>query len=227
KVFTSRYILLCVPYLLILASHFLTEKVSPFLEKSALFPFRRLFPLTGIFILIFFSLRFDYFLLTNPALANLPAGDRQGYLEEWSAGQGIFEASRFFRQKAKTGKVLVGTEGFFGTLPDGLQIYVEGEKNITVIGVGLQLQKVPEKLLNATVDNFVYLLVNDTRNNLTGDPRAKLLEKYPKAVKPDGTRESLLLYEIRTLRQTSESLYQKSETPYPSRQGGTGTGVKS
>ncbi|MDP2860744.1 MAG: phenylalanine--tRNA ligase beta subunit-related protein, partial [bacterium] len=31
---------------------------------------------------------------------------------------------------------------------------------------------------------------------------------------------------VRTLRRTSEPLYQRSETPYPSRLGGTGTGVK-
>ena len=30
---------------------------------------------------------------------------------------------------------------------------------------------------------------------------------------------------VRTLRRTSEPLYQRSETPYPSRLGGTGTGV--
>ena len=37
--------------------------------------------------------------------------------------------------------------------------------------------------------------------------------------------KKISLKKVRTLRRTSEPLYQKSETPYPSRLGGTGTGV--
>lgn len=85
-------------------------------------------------------------MLTDPAKANLPRSERSGYLEEWTAGQGIKEVADFF---AGRGHAVVGTEGFFGTLPDGLQMYLNDRPQITAIGVGINFNILPDSLVNS------------------------------------------------------------------------------
>lgn len=103
RVFTARYILFSIPFLIILAASAFAEKRKNWLKVL-------------VFVLAFFvaqALVFDYYLLTDPAKANLPRSERSGYLEEWTAGQGIKEVADFF---AGRGHAVVGTEGFFRDL---------------------------------------------------------------------------------------------------------------
>jgi hypothetical protein len=188
KVFTARYIFFSLPYLMILAASFF------YVRKKALFSL-------GVSAFIFHSLYANYSLLTNPEHANLPRSERSGYLEEWTAGHGIKEISTYLKNEYKnnpTQKIVVGTEGYFGTLPDGLQIYMNDRPEVTIIGVGQPIRNVHESLLESKkAGNKTYLVVNDTR--LLEDPEKlnlRLVEKYEKAVKPDGTRESLLFFEV-------------------------------
>ena len=101
-------------------------------------------------------------------------------------------------QFAKSGPVLVGSEGFFGTPFDALQLYLNNVSNVRVIGVGVWIDSVHEKLQNALADNQVFLIVNSSRFH-NDDPEKiglKLLSSYPKAVKPDGTREYTLFFQV-------------------------------
>lgn len=191
KVFTSRYILFVVPVFLIFASLFIDWLINKL----------KAFRFISLFVVVLFSLlplRYDYLLITNPQKADLSRNDRSGYLEEWTSGYGIKEASIYLREKAKEKKVLIGTEGFFGTLPDGLQMYLEKVPNITILGIGLYLDKVPQQLINSTKDNEVYLLINDDRLKL--DPKnygLTLIASYPKAKRSDNTNENLLLFLVK------------------------------
>jgi len=117
KVFTARYLLYVIPFLLILAS-LSVRKPENWKEK-----------IVGVIfgITIMGSLWIDGLYLFNIEAAPLPRSERSGYLEEWTAGYGIKEASLFLRNKEKAEpekKIVVGTEGYFGTLPDGLQMYL-------------------------------------------------------------------------------------------------------
>ncbi len=191
KVLTARYILFTIPFLVIIASSILTEERKIIVKAFA-------------FILAFFvaqSLVFDYQLLINPAKANLPRGERSGYLEEWTAGQGIFEASKYlqnFQRDNPDKKIVVGTEGYFGTLPDGLQIYLNNDRSMVIIGVGLNFGDIPESLLaSSKAGNLTFLLINNDR--FKGDAKKLGLTKigeYPKAVRPDGTHQNLLFFEL-------------------------------
>jgi 4-amino-4-deoxy-L-arabinose transferase-like glycosyltransferase len=191
KVLTARYILFTIPYLVIIAS-------SAFLEQRNIL----IKILTVILaLLIAHSLVFDYHLLTSPEKANLPRSERSGYLEEWTAGQGIKETADYLINEQITHpdeKIIVGTEGHFGTLPDGLMAYLNNEKQITVIGVGLNFTNIPKPLIESrNFGNKTYLLINNDR--FQGDAEKeglKLIAEYPKALKPDGTRESLLFFEL-------------------------------
>ena len=90
-----------------------------------------------LLVLVFAFLGFSSFtLLTNPTQARLPERMRSGYFREWTAGYGLKEIAAYLEQRSQSATLVVGTEGYFGTLPDGLQIYTEGKPNITVIGIG-------------------------------------------------------------------------------------------
>jgi uncharacterized protein YycO len=122
-------------------------------------------------------------------------------LEEWTAGYGIKEATNYIKNEANLnpGKTIVlGTEGYFGTLPDGAQIYLNDYKNVIVRGVGLGIYKIDDSLVNSKKSgNKTYLLVNDSRMKDNFDySKVRLINKYKKAVRPDGTYETLNFYEI-------------------------------
>lgn len=197
KVFTARYILFTIPPLFVLAA-------APAAVGMAASRGLRLWAVLGVLLLP--ALWIDYLFLTNPQKAPLPRVERSGYLEEWTAGTGIREIAQFIKEEAarlrqdsgEAKGIVAGTEGFFGTLPDGLQIYVSDIPDVTVIGVGVSISDVHPSLIEAKkFGNKVYLVVNSTRFH--GDPEReglKLLSSYPKAQRPGGIRESLLLFEV-------------------------------
>lgn len=186
KVFTARYILFTIPAFFVLAASFFLVIYQK--KRKLLWPLAIACILPG-----FWS---NYLLLTSPEKAPLPRSERSGYLEEWTSGFGIREVSEYL--KSKDGRIIVGTEGFFGTLPDGLQIYLQGLTNITVIGVGITIIEVDSSLLDAKkAGDEVYLVVNSTRFKGDADKLGlKLIQSYPKATRPDGSSESLLFFEV-------------------------------
>lgn len=197
--FTARYVYFAIPYLFILVSLVLLTQI-------------RWLKMVAYGLIVLFVIQsgiFSYHLLTNPEKANLSRGERSGYLEEWTAGQGIKEISEYlFNEESKnSGKqIVVGTEGYFGTLPDGLQIYVNSKPNIVVIGVGVIITEIPSSLKNAVkAGNKTYLVVNKSR--FRADPEEiglKLISKYPKALRLTdsdqyakfGPQEELLFFEV-------------------------------
>jgi 4-amino-4-deoxy-L-arabinose transferase-like glycosyltransferase len=193
KVLTARYILFTIPFLIIIAS-------SAFNSLSI-----RWLRITSYVVLIIFVVQafiFDYYLLTNPSKANLPRSERSGYLEEWTAGHGIKEVSIYIQeyQRANPGKkIIVGTEGFFGTLPDALQAYLNRDREITVIGVGLNFTEIPISLKESfKAGNTTFLVINDNRFNgkIEGE-ELKLISSFPKTKRPDSSYQSLLLFQLK------------------------------
>ncbi|MBU2592044.1 MAG: glycosyltransferase family 39 protein [Patescibacteria group bacterium] len=186
KVFTARYILSGVPVWVLFSGLGLFY----FWEKLNLRSYFCLFSI--LVVLLIPSFYFSYFLFFNPAKAPLPKDERMGYLEEWTAGWGIRETAEFLKSQQIDNHIVIGTEGYFGTLPDGLQIYLEKEEGITAIGVGYPIKSLPEPLSNAAeFGNRVYLVVN--RSRFVPEPgfEPELIKEYPK---PGG--DSLLFLKI-------------------------------
>jgi 4-amino-4-deoxy-L-arabinose transferase-like glycosyltransferase len=186
KVFTARYILFTIPYFVIIA--------------ASVFTSGRYKLIFNIFLVIFLiqAIYTDFLYLTNVEAAPLPQGERSGYLEEWTAGTGIKESADYIRGVYRSNldeKIVVGTEGYFGTLPDGLQIYLNDIPQITVIGVGIDLKTLPNSLKeSADAGNDTYLVINASR--LVGKPDdmgLKLIHIYPKAFRKPGTKQYNLL----------------------------------
>ncbi len=184
KVFTARYILYTIPAFILLFSYLLADIFLKYKNKLFL-PLLTLFFLPGIIWIIGIS--------TAPFDQNIPPTE-SGYLNDWTSGWGVKESSVFLINRSKEANVIVGTEGAFGTLPNGLQIYTQNVDNLTVIGQGLGFTHIPESLLNAKeFGDEVYLLINQSRLLLLPEEKSKLklIQQYPK---PDG--DYLELYQL-------------------------------
>jgi hypothetical protein len=199
KSFTLRYILFLTPPLYILAASSFNGLKSKF--KYLIIP--------AVIIFIVQAGIFDYYLLTNPVKANFPQRERSGYFQEWTSGIGIKETADYIRNKHNENpskKIVVGTEGYFGTLPDGFTMYIQDLPNIIVVGTGLAFDKIPQSLTESKLfGNSTYFIVNKSRIGL--DPTKfdlTLINSYPKEPRSPGTTEyaqggpqdALLFYEV-------------------------------
>ncbi len=191
KVYTSRYIMFAATPLLLPITFGLSYLADRFANKKAfIYLFIFIWP-------IILSLLFVFM----PTSAGLPYDMRSGYLEEWTAGWGQREIANYLNQKSGEGKKLVvGTDGFFGTLPDGLQIYTQANPNITVIGGSPNISTLPDSLTNSLKDknNLVYLVANASRVHLSSPDlgRLNLISKFDKSTRLNGTHESLLFFQV-------------------------------
>lgn len=179
KVFTGRYILFTLPYLIILISIGIIN-----------FP-KKYFYL--LFLLFIPNIYYQYQLSFNPYNAKLPSTE-SGYTSGWTAGWGIESISKYLINRSKTNNVIVGTEGYFGTFPDGLQIYTDSILQLTVFGVNNDLVDVPEKLIDArNHGDEVYVIKNSSKNNF--NPKAlNLLTLISTYIKPDNS--AIYLYKL-------------------------------
>lgn len=200
KTMTARYVLFTLPYFVIIASAlFLVAQKRLKILANTLFIF-----------FIIHSLIINLKLVTDIQSAPLPRSERSGFLEEWTSGYGIYETAQILKDIQKVNpdrKIVVGTEGAFGTLPDGLQVYLSDHPEITVFGVGSpRIYEIPESLVESRASgNLTYLVVNSTRMIMdTDDSSLKLIAAFPKAMRPEdspdfqqyGPQEALYLIEL-------------------------------
>lgn len=189
RTFTARYLLTSIPLFLILAGYGLNKILNiklDYLPKA-----EKISRLTILTILMIPATYFNYLLLTNPQKAPLPKAERIGYFEEWTAGYGFKEIAKYLEEKKKHTSVVVGTEGFFGTLPDGLQIYLD-KAGIPIIG---SHATVSAALKNATKDNKVYFVANKSRlmEHVKG---LRLIMEFPKAKSGEGKGDAIQFFEV-------------------------------
>lgn len=186
KTFTARYLLFSIPPILVISGY----GVSQILDKIKLQ--KAIKTIIALLILLSLPLYSDYLLVTNPSLAPLPNAERSGYLEQWTAGYGFPEIAKYLIEQKKNGSVVVGTEGFFGTLPDGLQIYLD-KAEIPIVGspatVSAQIREAADK-------HQTFFVGNKTR--LTGNVKdVELIMEFPKAIPRDGTpQDAVVLYKV-------------------------------
>jgi hypothetical protein len=182
KVFTARYILFVIPPLVVL----LSTGLSVFFKTNLA---RLFFVLLLLIPNIFWIKRISL----DPFNFSLPSTET-GYLSDWTSGWGIKQASEYLKNRSNETNVIVGTEGSFGTLPNGLQIYTDHVPQLTIIGYGLGFTQIPEPLTKAReFGDEVYLLINQSRLSLSSKSldELTLINKYSK---PEG--DNLLLYQL-------------------------------
>jgi len=178
KIIYPRYLLPIVPFLLIILSWGLT-KINKFGWLLAI-------------LFIFYWFKFDWFLLTNPNLAPLDPWEKDQYLQQWSSGYGLKEIKDYLMAFPQDKQILVATEGSFGTLPNGLQIFFNQSDHIEILGVGFPDKTVSPAMEQALLSGkSVYLVVNAHRYNLSASDRLTLISEY---VRPG--EEKLVFYEV-------------------------------
>ena len=187
KVYTSRYVLFAVlPLIPVvgLGLHWLVTRKGLLIKPSSI-------------ILLIVPVVISSLYVFQPEKAPMPYDMRNGYLEEWTAGWGQRDIANYFIDlEAKGNTVVAFTEGYFGTLPDGLQIYTEGHKGITIVGSNPSVSTIPEGLVKTDPKNQRFLILNQSRNHLTAGSLKdlQLIKEYVKPVRIDGTHEALQLY---------------------------------
>lgn len=179
RTFTARYLLPSIPPLLIFAGLGMERISNKFLMPIFLI------------VLVIPSFNFNYRLLTNPPPDSLPKEERKGYFEDWTAGYGFFEIAQFLKEQRKEGKVVVGTEGFFGTLPDGLHIYLDRD-DITVLG---STATISAQIRGAAKDNKTFF-VGNKKTFKTGLAGVELIKEYQKAKPKDGDADATVLFRV-------------------------------
>lgn len=150
------------------------------------------------------SARFMYFSLTQPNLIPLVSADQEQYLYKWSSGHGIKDSVAFIQKLAQNQSVAVATEGYFGTLPDGILMYLHRQdvENLYVEGIGQPVQKISDKFKARTQDFDQMLLVVNSHRLKMKIPSKNLLQEY---CRPDGA-PCLQVWDVTEIVQTEKLL---------------------
>ena len=171
SLFAPRYIIYATPFVLLSASYGLSSLQKPKVALIALLLALSL-PIVLISKLLIDPIHFPY----------VPVDE--GYVNGWSAGNGTKQIADWARARAKEiggeKKLVIYTEGTFGILPHGLELYTQGVKNLEVIGVYPISDIPPAPLVSAAFENpETYLVLNNT---VTPDTPAglELVLSFPK-----------------------------------------------
>ncbi len=186
KTFTTRYILFTISPLLFLAGWFISQTL-PMIKKN------HQFAVVAIFLIILLpAMWFNRKLWFAPETANLPHESRRGYFEDWTAGTGLEDIANYLKAEAKVKKIVVGTGGAFGTLPDGLYIYLDKVPNISIVPGKATISG---ELRNAALNNETFFVVSKSQYGQK-DSGLELIKEYPKAVGYEIPQDFMLLYRV-------------------------------
>jgi 4-amino-4-deoxy-L-arabinose transferase-like glycosyltransferase len=122
---------------------------------------------------------FIYYSLTNYNKTPFVSADIVQYLTEWSAGYGVKETVELIQTLTFNHSVLVLSEGFFGTLPDGLLMYLHRRDvtNLYITGIGQPIYGFsPEMFSLAPEYDQILLVGNSHRLQLNLEEAELLLE---------------------------------------------------
>lgn len=188
RTFTARYLLTSVAPFLIFGGYGLTKA----LEKIRVNAFLKI--LIALLAILPLALKFDYQLLTSPPPTDLPKEGRVGYFEDWTAGYGLKEIAQFLVEQKKTrSDVVVGTAGYFGTLPDGLQIYLD-KAEIAIVGSPATISA---QIRNTAKEHPTYFVGNKKDLVPSINKSIKLIMEFPKAKPRDGSLpDATILYQV-------------------------------
>jgi 4-amino-4-deoxy-L-arabinose transferase-like glycosyltransferase len=122
------------------------------------------------------------FILTSmfdPNSTPFVSADLVQYLAEWSSGHGIYETQALIRAESKKHTLAVATEGFFGTLPDAILVYLHRQsvEGLYVEGIGQPVRSIPEVFAKkASSYEKTWLVVNSHRLGMNLPPESKIAE---------------------------------------------------
>ncbi|KKR34377.1 MAG: hypothetical protein UU37_C0001G0002 [Candidatus Gottesmanbacteria bacterium GW2011_GWA2_41_12] len=183
-----RYILFTAPYFFITLSTLILNSIK--VSKNILV---RVFIIIIVGILFIPSVKFDYFLLTDPSNAPMPITDYNQYVSEHPSGYGLNTIFSYLDNETKNKKVTIVTEGTFGLYPYAFNLYYWNNKNVTIIP-RWPLSFLDQEILDAAKTSKVYVILKEKEKIPEGMPVTLIL----KADKPGG-KYPILLTTLSTL----------------------------
>ena len=170
RLFAPRYIIYVTPYLLLLAAYLLASLKTWDLRLR-------------IFLLIvllpgYLLIR----LITDPISYPYTSVD-EGYVNGWAAGNGTRQIADWAVNRVEQihAPVTIFTEGTFGILPHGLELFADGRvEGLTIRGL-YPIDKLPppEALVSVKTNPETYLIMNNTPTSDQVDG-LELIVSYPK-----------------------------------------------
>ncbi len=142
-------------------------------------------------IILLPALIFDLHLLKDLQNANLPTKEKEGYFEGWTAGYGLKEMAEFVKERAKEKNVLLVTAGTFGTLPDGIGIYLFENPNIEIWYSNSYLEPY---VYEAAKEKETYFIVH--KSNFVTNPNLSLIKEINKPPWKETPSDLLLLFKV-------------------------------
>jgi hypothetical protein len=106
-----------------------------------------------ILVAFAFYLYADFFLLFNFAVSPIPKADLGQFANDWTAGNGVKQSVEFFREQARSQKINIVTEGTFGLMPYGLEMYLVDNPNIKINAIW-PIPQTPPKEVEASIKNM-------------------------------------------------------------------------
>jgi len=94
----------------------------------------------------------------DPIHSKIAKPDREQYVNYWTAGWGVVETVDFISSEAETKKVFVATEGTFGLMPFGLEIYLIKNPNITIKGYWPLNNAIPDEVKESSKSTPTYMV---------------------------------------------------------------------
>lgn len=185
KILASRYFLPLGTILPLLAAFSLKN-----------IPSRRLLIILAAYISL--TLPFNRLVQTQPLQAYLHPSDERQYLMEWSSGIGLKQVNEFIQQQTQQNSIKLLTEGYFGTLPDGLFVLRPKDlpwKNLEIIGVGSPGSPDFKHQLEISTADIVFYVGNQDRIPQANRETMQLIKQYPKK----GNGAPLELYQVTSL----------------------------
>lgn len=169
KVIFPRFILFMVMPLLVIAASVISGLTSKWKKNKKL--------LTAFFVIVFaYPIYQCFLLLVSPVDAAIPPSDKNQLLEDWPSGYGVNEVISYISDKAKEGKVVLGTEGTFGLNPAVYEIYLKNNQNIDIRGYW-PVGELPRDLLEAAKSYPTYLVFKESQKIPENWP-LELIAKY-------------------------------------------------
>ncbi|HQO51532.1 MAG TPA: glycosyltransferase family 39 protein [Candidatus Woesebacteria bacterium] len=174
KIIYPRYLLPSSLFIILIASINLANLLS---AKEKIYHI-----LAGIliFLIVLHSGKFIFPSYFNIEQIPFSQADRVQYLEEWSSGQGIYDVSQLMLHTSQNQSLAVATEGFFGTLPDGILMYLHRQNvnNLLVEGIGQPIHAIPDDFLTKAKNyESLWLVVNSHRITMDTS-HAQLIATY-------------------------------------------------
>lgn len=180
KVLYPRFVFFMTMPLLILAAWTLNHIYKYFTSHVKM---RSIFYVV-FFILFIYPLYSNTKILFSTLTAPIPSSDRNQYINDWPSGWGIREAVDILKIEAEEQEIAIFTEGNFGLLPYGIEIYLVDNPNIEIIGLWPIPENYTEEMIEKIEKKPVYYISNkfqDLREKWNGE----IVGEWQKGIKED------------------------------------------